>query len=88
MGCLKPFWSGFKTCGFGEWIHWFCVNERSIHLKYIRYMWFQKYPLFLGKKTIFSYPAQVLEVAVQLLHNVWNWHYAQAGPSSGDAVNT
>lgn len=32
-------------------------------------MWICK-PLFLGKITIFSYPAQVLEVAVHLLHNV------------------
>lgn len=70
--------SGFKRCGFGEWIHWFCVDERSINVeKSISYvvpkisalMWICK-SLFLGKITIFSYPAQVLEVAVHLLHNV------------------
>lgn len=70
--------SGFKRCGFGEWIHWFCVDERSINVeKNISYvvpkisalMWICK-SLFLGKITIFSYPAQVLEVAVHLLHNV------------------
>ena len=29
--------SGFKRCGFGEWIHWFCIDERSINVekKYI-----------------------------------------------------
>ena len=36
--------SGFKRCGFGEWIHWFCVDERSINVeKKIYHMWFQKY---------------------------------------------
>ena len=29
--------SSFKRCGFGEWIHWFCVDERLINVekKYI-----------------------------------------------------
>ena len=78
MGCLKPLWRVvLKRCGFGAWIHQFCVDERSIHVEKYIYMvpkisvqcGFSK-PLFLGKITIFSYPVQVLEVAVHLLHNV------------------
>lgn len=64
--------TGFKRCGFGEWIHWFCVNERLINVekKYIICGSKNICIVCLGKITIFSHPPQVLEVAVHLLHNV------------------